>query len=237
MVSTIRLGMKAVRPACRFKALARAGIAALVTLTVSGAAQAFPSLNLIPGVPDIESAFIDVDYFGNNTTGTLTANGFAQVLTPPGSPVGNIAGGSFDINSTINFNAMTASGSLDIGGTIASQGFNSGTLLTGTLSSSPGNQTFGAGPGDPLEFLFSVTGGDAAGLYGGVGSTAGVILSQSGYTGSFASSFSSAPFGGLADTFGQQQTVDAPGSFVLLLMSGALVACGRRRKQATARLA
>jgi hypothetical protein len=150
-----------------------------------------------------------VDYLGNNAGGSLTASGFANVLTPPGSPGGNIVGGSFDINANINFNAQTASGTLSIGGTIAGLGFNSGTLLTGTFNSALASQTFGAGPGDPLEFLFTVTGGDAAALYGGVGSTAGVILSQSGYTGSFAGNFSSAPFGALADTF-QSQPGPAP---------------------------
>ena len=180
-----------------------AGYGALVfgLLLASAPAQAFPSLNLAPGTPDIESSFINVDYVGNNAGGTLVASGFANVLTPPGSPTGNIAGGTFDINANANFNAQTASGTLNIGGTIAGLGFNSGTLLTGTFVSTAGSQTFGAGPGDPLEFLFTVTGGDAAGLYGGVGSTVGVILSQSGYAGSFAGNFSSAPFNALADTF------------------------------------
>jgi hypothetical protein len=146
---------------------------------------------------------------GNNAGGTLTASGNANVFSPPGSPLGNIAGGTFNINANINFNAQTASGTLSIGGTIAGLGFNSGTLLTGTLNSTPASQTFGAGAGDPLEFLFTVTGGDAAGLYGGVGSTAGIILSQSGYAGSFAGDFSSAPFGALADTF-QFQPGPAP---------------------------
>jgi cysteine-rich repeat protein len=171
-------------------------------LLASTPAHAFPSLNLTPGTPDIQSSFINVAYVGNNAGGVLTASGFANVLTPPGSPGGNITGGTFDINANINFNAQTASGSLVIGGTIAGLGFNSGTLLTGVFNSTAGSQTFGAGPGDPLEFLFTVTGGDAAALYGGVSSTAGVILSQSGYIGSFASNFTSAPFGALADTFG-----------------------------------
>jgi hypothetical protein len=44
--------------------------------------------------------------------------------------------------------------------------------------------------GDPLEFLFSVTGGDAAGLYGGIGSIGGIILSGgTGFTGDFTMDF------------------------------------------------
>jgi hypothetical protein len=59
------------------------------------------------------------------------------------------------------------------------QVFNSGTLLTGTLTAfgfpDPG--------GDPLEFLFNVTGGDAAGLY--ASAPGGIILSGTGFGGSF----------------------------------------------------
>lgn len=211
------------------RALAVVGTALLASV-FTAAVHAFPALNLVPGTPDIESAFINVAYNGNNTTGTLTASGFANVLTPPGSPAGNISGGLFDITSTINFNAQTASGSLSIGGTIASQGFNSGTLLTGTFAHTAATPAFGADAGDPLEFLFEVTGGDAAGLYGGVGASAGVILSQSGYTGSFAGNFSSAPFGGLADTFGQRVAgVPLPGTLWLMLLGGSWLLFSRRR--------
>jgi hypothetical protein len=151
-------------------------------------------------------------------------------MTPPGAPAGNIAGGSFDINANVNFNAQTASGSLSIGGTIAGLGFNSGTLLTGTFSSAPGSQSFGAGPGDPLEFLFDVTGGDAAALYGGVGSTAGVILANSGYSGSFASNFTSGPFQAVSDTFVQASGgVPLPGTLWLMLFGGGLLLSRRSR--------
>ena len=191
------------------------GYLAIFAMLIAQAAQAFPALNLTTGIPDLESSFIDVSYTGDSTTGLLTASGFANVLTPPGSPSGNITGGTFDISATINENALTASGTLNIGGTIAGLGFNSGTLLTGTFSSTAGNPVFGAGAGDPLEFLFDVTGGDAAGLFG---TTAGVILSQSGYSGSFGGDFASAHFGGLADTFEQQ--VPEPGPLTLLFAGG-----------------
>jgi hypothetical protein len=202
--------------------------AAVLSLIVAGSSHAFPPLSLISGTPNIESSFITVDYTGNNAGGTLTASGFANVLTPPGSPTGNITGGTFDINANINFNALTANGTLSIGGTVAALGFNSGTLLTGTFSSTAGNPTFGAGAGDPLEFLFDVTGGDAAGLFGGGVGSAGVILSQSGYTGSFGSNFTSGPFLALADTF----FVPEPSSLAMCGLCGllSLGLRGRRRK-------
>ena len=182
--------------------------------------QAFPALDLMPkpNLPDISAAFIDVDYVGDNDFGTLTAAGFAITLTPPGVPDGSITGGTFNINADLGFNSLSASGNLSIGGTIAGLGFNSGTLLTGTLSA------FGAGPGDPLEFLFNVTGGDAAALYGGIGAQAGVILNNSGYSGSFGSGFSS--INGVADTFSQ---VPLPGTLALMLAGFGMLLMRRRQ--------
>lgn len=211
----------------RTKHFVLSAFAGILTLVLSQAAQAFfPSLNLTTGTPDIESAFINVVYTGNDTTGTLTADGTALLLTPPGAPTGQITTGVFDLDATINNTAMTAMGTLRIGGTIAGLGFNSGTLLTGTFSSTMANQTFGAGAGDPLEFLFSVTGGDAAGLFST--GTFGTILSQSGYTGMFANDFVSAPFGGLADTFGPPP-VPEPSVLGLMFLGGGLLAYRRRK--------
>ena len=204
------------------------GAAFVVTTLGSSLAQAFPELNLIPGTPDIVAGGIDVDYVGTNAGGVLNASGLAIAITPPGSPGGNIFG-PFNINANIDFNAMLATGTLSIGGTNPALGFTTGSVLTGEFSSSPGNQSFGAGPTDPLEFLFDITGGDAAGLFGGIGSTAGVILSQSGYTGSFDSNFSSTT--GLADTFGV--AVPEPGTLGLVMSAGGLLVGLRRRRHTT----
>lgn len=196
-----------------------------VASVMLGAAEAslIPGpLGLVPGSPDISSSFIDVSYVGNSNAGTLNASGFAVVLTPPGSPSGNIAGGTFDVSAFIQSNALTASGTLNIGGTIPGLGFNSGTLLTGTLSS------MGAGPGDALEFAFDITGGDAVGVFGGFGATAGVIVSKSGYPGSFDSNFSSSPFAALADTF--PVAVPEPSPIIIWSLLGAAVCACRRRR-------
>ena len=197
----------------------------LATGLLAQPAQSFPALNLVPGLPNISSFFITVDYVGDNTAGLLTASGFANQFTPQVGAPENIAGGTFDISASIGFNSLTAAGSLNIGGTVAALGFNSGTLLTGTLSA------FGAGPGDPLEFLFQVTGGDAAGDYGGIGSTAGVILSNSGYPGSFANNFTSGAFQALSDTF-VQAAVSEPASLALFLLGLFAFAWARQRSTA-----
>lgn len=161
----------------------------IVTLVMgmSSLAQAAPLNLLLNPEPDIFSSFITVDY--NAGADSLIASGFAQQLNSGG--LFNIAGGSFDLNASIADDGSLAGGALAIGGTVAGLGFNSGTLLTGTLSAFGFNQA-----NDPLEFLFDVTGGDAASLYGDLG---GIILSNAGFPGNWARDFSSGPFQSFSD--------------------------------------
>ena len=149
-------------------------------------AQAAPLNLTLLEFPDIVSGFIDVTYDAG--TDSFGANGFAFELDDDGVGVPEaIADGSFNLSALINDSGLLASGTLDIGGTVAALGFSSGTLLTGNLNAFG----FPNAGGDPLEFLFEVTGGDAAGLYGGVGSIGGIILSGgTGFTGDFTTDFS-----------------------------------------------
>lgn len=196
----------------------------LASLTLAaGLAQAFP-LNLTSGSPDIASGFISTSY--NAGTGLFSASGFATTYLPngqPGPPSDAIAGGSFDITANISNAGVLSAGTLTIGGTVAAQGFNSGTLLTGTLSA----LGFNPAGGDPFEFLFNVTGGDAAGSFGTSG---GVILNAGAgsFLGTFANSFTSAPFAGVADTFGVNG-VPEPASYLLLLAGLLGIAVSRQR--------
>jgi hypothetical protein len=153
-----------------------------LTIFMAGAAQAAPLNLTLPEFPDIFSGFIDVTYQAG--TQAFQASGFALTLDDDG--IGgqeNINNGLFNLSATINNTGVLQNGLLTIGGTVP--GFNSGTLLTGLLTA------FGFQPtgGDPLEFLFAVTGGDLAGLYGGIGATGGVILSETGFGGSFGMNF------------------------------------------------
>jgi len=185
--------MKTARSALRAKLNhgifgARILVGALL-LGLSGLAQAAPlNLMLLPE-PDISSAFITVDY--NAGTDLLTASGFAQQLTTGGATSG-IAGGSFDLSAVVLGDGSLTGGSLSIGGTVAGLGFNSGTLLTGDLTAIG----FPDAGGDPLEFLFDVTGGDAAALYGDLG---GIIMGFTGFDGDWDSNFTSGPFQASAD--------------------------------------
>jgi hypothetical protein len=195
--------------------------AALLVGLFAVSAQAFPALDLNPngGTPDIMSGLITVSYAGNDQSGALNAEGMAFEINPPGAPEGTIISGTFDIDAQLDHVNGVATGSVTITGETGYGPFNSGTLLTGNLIE------FGAGSSNPLEFLFEVTGGDAASLYGGDGSTFGVVLSESGYSGSFATGFSNMGMG-LADTFGLP--VPAPGTMALVLLGCGLLLARQR---------
>ena len=168
-------------------------LVAALLMSMSSLAQA-ASLSLVPGSPDIFSSQISVSY--NAGTNAFSASGFATTLDDDGigAPETIVFGGfNYNIAASIDNAGVLAGGTFSIGGTVGSLGFFSGTLLTGNLTAI-GFDT----ASDPLEFLFDVTGGDAAALYGGLG---GIILNTSGFGGTWGTSFGTS-FGGVADTFG-----------------------------------
>ncbi len=167
-----------------------------------GSVQAGPINLLLVDHPDIMSAFMDVVYDAG--TDQLVANGYAFTLDDGSGPAG-ITGGTTDIIATIDALGTLSGGTVTVEGTIASLGFDSGTLLTGDLTQF-GFATNGA---DVLEFVFDVTGGDAAGLYGNV--PAGIILAFGGFSGSFDADFAGTGIG----TANIAPVIPAPGAFTL----------------------
>lgn len=168
--------------------------------------------------PNIVALNISVYY--DSPAEYLTANGSSFLLDNDGVGVPeNISGGIFDLTASINDFGELAAGSLSISGIVTGLSFNSGTLLTGTLTDFGFNTI-----GDPLEFLFDITGGDAAGLYGGVGSKGGIILSNTSFSGSWTDNFSSN--NGVSDV---GAAVPEPNSLVLIA-SGLVFLTGVRRK-------
>lgn len=193
---------------------------------VPSLAQAAPLNLTLNDVPDIVSQFIDVTY--DASLQTLTASGFALELDDDGSvPAEPIAGGTFDLTATIDNAGNLVGGTIAIGGTVGSLGFNSGTLLTGALTAF-GFPNVGS---DPFEFLFDVTGGDAAALYGGGSVPAGVILSGTGFGGDFASDFDNLSTGpGTGIAVANVGTVPIPAA-LWLFGSGLLGLIGLARRR------
>ena len=139
------------------------------------------------GTPDIFSDWIDVTY--DPSSGMLTATGFAEeinlppkaLITGPG-PAGEgwgTFGLSIRVDSQGNLDGPGTDTDLVIGGNIPALGLTDGSepLLTGRVV----QFGFPDAGGDPLEFVFSVTGGEAAHLYGGVGFLGVVELHGSGF--------------------------------------------------------
>jgi hypothetical protein len=187
-------------------------------------------LNLTLLLPDVVSGTIDVVYDAG--TDTFSASGFAFELDDDGV-LPNIqldAPGDFDIIAAIDeFGALSA-GTLSITGTIASEGYNSGTLLTGSLSDFG---WAGDASGMIFEFEFDVTGGDLAPVYGGL--PGGVILGTTlstppGFSG-FGSSFNNRIFDFEGTGAGGADTAPIPEPSTALLLGAGLGALALYRRR------
>lgn len=172
--------------------------------------------------PDIFSGFIDVVYDAG--ADQFVANGFALTLDDGSGPAIGITGGTTNITAGIDAFGTINGGTVTVNGTIPSLGFSSGTLLTGDLTQL-GFATNGA---DLLEFVFDVTGGDAAPLYGNT--PAGIILGFGGFSGSFDADFDNTqgtPGTGSATT-DIAPMVPEPATLGLLLFGSAAIIRRRR---------
>lgn len=217
----------------RRRAFSVAAVLAAVVLPLCfgpGSAQA--SMDLVfAETPDIYSGFIQLHY-DSPTPDVLTANGYAMKLKDDTGTTYNIqkypdnvyVPGSFALEATINSSGLLQpGGTVAFGGYIPDKGYTSGTILTGNLT------TLGYGAAhEPLEFLFEVTGGDAAGLFGGISAIAGLILHTQAFPGDFSGEFSN---NGSSSNTGS--VVPEPATIVLwplLAMAAAAMQWRRRRR-------
>ncbi|MDH3588702.1 MAG: PEP-CTERM sorting domain-containing protein [Gammaproteobacteria bacterium] len=189
-----------------------------VFLLSSAPAMATPLGLTMDDEPDIAVAFITTAYNAAAAPGatSFTANGFALDMDHLGN--NTIIGGSFDLTAIIDGAGVLGGGSFTIGGTIAGLGFNSGTLLTGNLTA----LGFDPAGGGVLEWLFDVTGGDAAALYDGTG---GIIMADTGFAGAWGADFGN--FMASADV----GIVPEPGILLLEALGLTLLVLARRRRK------
>jgi hypothetical protein len=185
-------------------------IIAVLFLLVGNAYADLTSLTLQPS-PDIASFGIDVAY--NASSHTFAANGIATCIGigSPDDPIvfneNSLTMGTFLISATVDNAGVASSGSLTIGGEVLGYG-STGPLLTGNNLSF--FNSFFTGTQNPssdvsiYEFLFDVSGGEMAGLFGGSGAKVGVILSWVSTAGDVAQNQFTANFDNLnGHTFGE----------------------------------
>jgi len=201
-------------------------VAACMALAGFGQSVQGGLLDLAPHAPDIFSDCTDISY--DASTDSFSVWGIPETIDDDGNgPAIDITSGviesEFILDATIDESGtldLTATRTIEIKGYVSSLGYNSGTLLTGTLTDfafyyDPNETTSGF-----FEILFDVTGGDAHDLYASGG---GVILymgpNNRNYDGDFNNSFDNfdSVYGygdGVSDTFAQPE----PGSLSLLML-------------------
>ena len=193
---------------------------AATLMGAAGLATAGPLNLVLESNPDVVSGFIDVVY--NANADLLTLDGFALEIDPDGSGNVGINNGSFLISLAVDDAGFVSGGSLTMTGDIPSMGL-SGTLLTGTVN----DFGFLEAGGDPLEFVFDLSGGLLAPIYG---AQAGVIAGGTMFPGSFAADFDNL-IGGIGGTgtatADTGRLVPTPGGIALFGL--ACIATRRRR--------
>ncbi len=196
-------------------------IGCIAPLAAVGAAQAALIPLTLQDTPDIFASFLDVDYDAGSDS--LSITGFPLTYDDDGIGMAETFGsGSFDLRATVDDTGNATGGLLEISGSIPGLGINDPltVLLTGTLT----NFGFDESGGDPLEFIFSVTGGQLAADYGGIGAEAGVIASGTNFPGNFMDNFHNDQGTGRADV-----APPVPAPMTAAFIGGLAFATRRRR--------
>jgi hypothetical protein len=196
-------------------------------LCMSSLGQA-TALNLdLEVAPDILSTFTTTSYTAG--TQTFLADGFASQLFTNPTTYAITDSGEFDLDAQIDNFGNLVGGTLIITGKVSDLMFDSGTMLTGDLTA-VGYADDVMANGDTIEFLFTVSGGDAAMMFGGIGAIGGVILGNTKYAGTWAADFMSDAFQVLNDT-GVPKQVSAPTTVLMFSVALAGLAGFARKKQ------
>ncbi len=218
-------------------------IAALILL--GGNVQAgFLALNL-QSAPDI--AVFSIDFTYNASSHALSANGMATCISTgsPDDPIvfdeSSLQMGTFLLSATVDNAGVASSGSFTLGGKVLGYGSTGPLLTANNLSYFNSFFTDTLNPnGDvaDFEFLFDVTGGEMADMFGGPGAKVGIILTWVSTAGDAAQNQFTTSFDNLhGHTFGEgwgtamadmAQPIPEPATLSLLAVGAAALL--RRRK-------
>lgn len=134
---------------------------------------------LLQPAPDIFSGYIDTTYDAGSNTFAASGWALAIGIGSPDDPINFDEFGTFSISAAIDEAGAVSSGSLTLTGQVLGYG-STGPLLTADNPSF--FNAFFADTQNPdsdvaiFEFLFDVSGGDMAEIFGGSGAKVGVIL-------------------------------------------------------------
>lgn len=177
---------------------------------------------MCPETPNLFSAPLTIQYTASSGLFTVSASTSAYHTQGGDSlPVTDASSwgvGTFDLSANIATNGNLLSGTVTIEGAVYDQSYDEpplisyGTLLQGNLTAF-GYQTNGV---DQFDFLFNVTGGELADVYGSVG---GIYLNteeKTSFAGNFLTDFSTSGSQGDADT---KMVIPEPEPQLLVVLS------------------
>jgi MYXO-CTERM domain-containing protein len=196
------------------------------------------SLILQP-TPDIFSGYIDVTY--NASSNTFAANGWALAFYDGVEQINfdEYTEGSFSISATVDESGVASSGSLTLTGQVLGYGSTGPLLTANNLSYFNSFFTDTLNPNMDVamfEFLFDVSGGEMADMFGGSGAKVGVIIgytavgpdvTQNQFTADFDNLFGNGP--GYGSSVSDTGTPTPEPATLSLLAVGAAALLRRRR--------
>ncbi|MEM9386869.1 MAG: hypothetical protein AAGA68_17545 [Pseudomonadota bacterium] len=174
---------------------------------------------------DADALLVAYDNDSDSLFVTGLGNSTATLTDEEGTPL-SIDGTGLFVVLSIDGTGILSGGSLQVSGSVDELGFESGVLLTGEATDFgffEAGETRGGEDTDELQLVFTITGGDAAGLWDG---QIAVRFTNTGFLGSFANDWVNDGDG--ITLVGQ--AIPVPGA-VWLMLSGLAVAGWRGRRR------
>jgi len=209
-------------------------LAVVGALSLVASASHATLLNLVlPENPDLYIAYVSMNYTASTTL--FEAIGQTDTYIDPDNNYNQIN----DLPATYDLKAYITSAGQLTNGTVTILGDTDydnipETLLTGNLSLGYEGAGFGASTGvnSHFEFLFTITGGDLASVFGGIGAGGGIVFFPDGGS-TFTDSWTSDFHNGGAGYADNAPAVPEPSTCLLFVLGVAMCVATHRRHKHT----